>query len=84
MRRVMALLAAVVPALPLFASPLLASERVALVMGNAAYAHARRLANPLNDAGDIGSTLERIGFVVTRLANADQKDASQCATPNRT
>ncbi|MCY3671001.1 MAG: caspase family protein, partial [Alphaproteobacteria bacterium] len=58
--------------LPCLSLPAWASERVALVIGNAAYAHAPRLANPLNDAGDIGSALERLGFAVTRLADADQ------------
>ena len=46
-----------------------ASERVALVIGNAAYAHAPALANPLNDAADAGAALGRLGFAVTRLEN---------------
>ena len=54
------------------APSLAAAGRVALVIGNAAYAHAPRLANPLNDAADIGAALERLGFAVTRLENADQ------------
>ena len=49
-----------------------AGQRVALVIGNASYAHAPALANPLNDASDIGAVLERLGFAVTRLENADQ------------
>ena len=49
-----------------------AAERVALVIGNAAYKHAPRLTNPLNDAKDIGAALDRLGFEVTRLDNADQ------------
>ena len=49
-----------------------AAERVALVIGNAAYKHAPRLTNPLNDAMDIGVALDRLGFVVTRLDDADQ------------
>ena len=51
--------------------PALAGERVALVIGNAQYAHARRLANPLNDAADIGTALARLGFAVTKLENTD-------------
>ena len=51
--------------------PALAASRVALVIGNAAYAHAPALSNPLNDAADIGATLARLGFSVTRLQNAD-------------
>ena len=49
-----------------------AAERVALVIGNAAYKHAPRLTNPLNDAKDIGAALDRLGFEVTRLDDADQ------------
>ena len=54
------------------AGPASAAQRVALVIGNAAYKHAPRLANPLNDAGDIGAALGRLGFKVSRLENADQ------------
>ena len=53
------------------AVPALAEQRVALVIGNATYAHAPRLANPLNDAADIGDALNRLGFAVTELENAD-------------
>ena len=35
------------------------------------YAHAPVLANPLNDANDIGATLDRLGFEVTTLENAE-------------
>ena len=54
------------------AVPALAAKRVALVIGNATYAHAPRLANPLNDAADVGAALTRLGFAVTKLENADQ------------
>ena len=53
------------------AAPSWADKRVALVIGNAVYAHAPRLANPLNAIADIGAALERLGFAVTRLENAD-------------
>ena len=43
----------------LTAHPTRASDRVALVIGNADYAHVPRLANPLNDAGDMGAALAR-------------------------
>ena len=49
-----------------------AAPRVALVIGNASYAHAPALANPLNDAADVGAALGRLGFEVTRLVNADR------------
>ena len=54
------------------AAPAWAGQRVALVVGNAAYAHAPVLATPLNDASDVGEALERLGFAVTRVENADQ------------
>ena len=54
------------------ASPAFAAQRVALVIGNATYAHVPALANPLNDAADVGGALDRLGFAVTRLENADR------------
>ena len=51
----------------------LTGQRVALVIGNAVYEHAPSLANPLNDATDIGVALERLGFAVTRLENVSQE-----------
>ena len=57
--------------------PALAAERVALVIGNASYAHAPRLANPLNDAADVGGALTRLGFEVERLDNADKAGLEQ-------
>ena len=56
--------------LTMFAAPAWAQQRVALVIGNGSYAHAPALANPLNDAADIGGALERLGFKVTRIENA--------------
>ena len=60
----------------LFASTVSAStgQRVALVIGNASYQHAPVLANPLNDAADIGATLGRLGFTVTFMENADRTE----------
>lgn len=43
-----------------------AGGRVALVIGNATYASATTLANPLNDAADLSAALEAAGFAVTR------------------
>jgi hypothetical protein len=40
----------------------LASKRVALVIGNGAYKALPTLANPVNDARDIGDTLQKLGF----------------------
>ncbi len=41
-----------------------AEKRVALVIGNSAYEHMGKLANPRNDAELIGSTLQHAGFEV--------------------
>ena len=64
-----ALVAAAALLSPVFAAPTQAAERVALVVGNAAYAHAPSLVNPLHDAEDIGAALSRLGFAVTRMEN---------------
>ncbi len=56
------------------ATPASAGQRVALVIGNASYAHAPSLANPLNDANDMGAALERLGFSVTELPNASRAE----------
>jgi len=48
-------------------------RRVALVVGNGAYAHGAALANPVNDARAMSAKLERLGFDVISLENADQK-----------
>ena len=45
----------------LCARPALAEKRVALVVGNSAYQHAGRLANPRNDATDVGAALKKLG-----------------------
>ena len=47
--------------------------RQALVIGNSEYEHAGRLRNPVNDARAIGSTLQQLGFEVTTLTNASQR-----------
>ncbi len=41
------------------------SKRVALVIGNGAYVHEPTLANPTNDAVDVGQRLDELGFQVT-------------------
>src|SRR5215510_10789685 len=44
--------------------PAAAEKRVALVVGNSAYAHANALQNPVNDAGDMAKALAEVGFDV--------------------
>ena len=47
--------------------------RQALVIGNADYAHAGKLRNPVNDARAIGSTLKRLGFKVKIVTDANRR-----------
>jgi formylglycine-generating enzyme required for sulfatase activity len=58
--------------LVLLAVPVSAAERVALVIGNGAYAD-RPLRNPVNDAADLAAALERLGFQVLRYTDLDRK-----------
>ena len=51
-------------------APAQAAERVALVIGNAAYEHVPELPNPPKDAADVGAALTRLGFAVTSLDDA--------------
>ncbi len=44
---------------------------IALVVGNAAYPD-QPLKNPVNDADDTAAALERLGFTVTKVVNADR------------
>ncbi len=48
--------------------------RVALVIGNSAYENTGPLRNPVNDARDIGVTLENLGFTVTRVLDGNKGD----------
>jgi len=52
--------------------------RMALVIGNSQYIGLSTLKNPVNDASDVGSALERLGFTVEVLTNAnlDSMEAS--------
>lgn len=47
-------------------------SRIALVIGNSAYPDTP-LRNPVNDANDIATTLESLGFTVLKTINANQK-----------
>ncbi|HSW24940.1 MAG TPA: caspase family protein, partial [Burkholderiaceae bacterium] len=50
----------------------LTEDRVALVIGNAAYSKLEALDNPVNDARLIARTLEKAGFKVTLRENLDR------------
>ena len=51
-----------------------AEKRVALVIGNNAYANAPALPNPKQDASDIADALGRLGFTVTKKLDATGVD----------
>jgi uncharacterized caspase-like protein len=52
--------------------PATAQDRVALVIGNGAYANASQLINPPNDAADMAATLRDLGFDVVAATNVDK------------
>ncbi len=54
-------------------------KRVALVIGNASYQHGGSLKNPVNDANLMASTLENLGFEVTKITNANLKEMQQAS-----
>jgi uncharacterized caspase-like protein len=55
------------------ARPAAAEKRVALVIGNAAYAHASALANPGHDASDIAEALKAAGIEVILGLDLDKR-----------
>jgi uncharacterized caspase-like protein len=60
------------------AQPAAAQKRVALIIGNAAYAHAGQLANPANDAADMAAALKGLDIEVIVGLDLDRRgfDAS--------
>jgi uncharacterized caspase-like protein len=58
-------------------TPALADKRVALVIGNGAYAHAQQLPNPPHDAEDVAAALARSNFDVIFAADAGQTDMQE-------
>jgi hypothetical protein len=61
-----------------FATPAYAETRVALVIGNANYAHNIRLANPEHDADSVTAALRKVGFTVDEEKNLTE-DAMKIA-----
>jgi hypothetical protein len=55
------------------AQPASAQKRVALIIGNAAYAHAGQLANPTNDAADMAASLKAVGIEVILGLDLDRR-----------
>src|SRR5580658_7203452 len=58
----------------LAASPVHAETRVALVIGNSAYAHGGRLTNPANDSALVAQALRRVGFTVIARSDLGKED----------
>jgi hypothetical protein len=61
------------------ASPALADNRVALVIGNGAYAHVPHLPNPSHDAEDVAAALKRTGFQTIVGIDLDQAGMQDAA-----
>src|SRR5262245_33391154 len=55
------------------ANAAIAQSRVALVVGNSAYQNAPALANPKNDAHDMGAALQGVGFDVVEAFDTDRR-----------
>jgi uncharacterized caspase-like protein len=72
LKRVILLIALVATAL-LPAAAANAERRVALVVGNSAYANAPLLRNPRNDASDMAAALKKLGFDVILGLDLDQQ-----------
>jgi hypothetical protein len=62
-----------------FAAPAFADNRVALVIGNGAYAHVPHLPNPSHDAEDVAAALKRTGFQTIVGIDLDQAGMQDAA-----
>lgn len=54
-----------------------ASKRVALIIGNSAYAHAPALPNPVNDAKDVAEKLQALDFHVSLAVDTTKADTDK-------
>ena len=54
--------------------PAVAAKRVALVLGNSAYAHAPPLPNPVHDANDVAAKLQALDFTVSLAVDATKAE----------
>jgi uncharacterized caspase-like protein len=72
-RSLLLLMFCVLPWVGIPATPAAAESRVALVIGNGAYAHTPRLANPTHDARDMAAALKAHGFQVVEAYDADKR-----------
>jgi hypothetical protein len=64
---------------------LFGQSKYALVIGNGAYTNVSALRNPVNDANDIATTLQSLGFTVEKVLNAnlDQMEGAVVRLKNR-
>ena len=72
MRSIFLLFVALILCTMFAANAMAAERRVALVIGNSDYTESP-LRNPCNDARDMAETLNRLGFEVIHLENADKR-----------
>jgi S1-C subfamily serine protease len=63
----------------ILAGPARADNRVALVIGNGAYAHVPHLPNPSHDAEDVAAALKRTGFQIIVGVDLDQAGMQDAA-----
>jgi uncharacterized caspase-like protein len=70
--RLFRLIFSIILALIGLAAPAAAEKRVALVIGNGAYAHAPKLMNPPNDAADIAVVLRGLDFQVVEATDVSK------------
>ncbi len=61
-------------AVALCVGPVSAADRVALVIGNAAYQTEKPLTNPVNDAADVSVLLRKLGFEVIEATDLDKRN----------
>ncbi|MEO6625044.1 MAG: caspase family protein, partial [Burkholderiaceae bacterium] len=57
--------------------------RIALVIGNSAYAGDAALPNPVNDARAMAQTLRQLGFTVVELRNASRTQMTEAISSVR-
>jgi tetratricopeptide (TPR) repeat protein len=83
MKAYKSLLFAVLALAPLWT--LAAQQKYALVIGNGAYTNITRLNNPVNDANDMATALESLGFQVDKVLNGslDQMENAVIRLRNR-
>jgi Caspase domain len=70
-RHLLSFLPFAVAALLAISSHVHAQTRIALVVGNSAYAKVPSLPNPAHDAQDVSAALTRLGFTVNTVTDAD-------------